>query len=302
MDAKPPPAAAAARPPRPSRLLHALRQLLRFGWIQARACTFAVALVGGIAASSLVPEAVWASFPRWLPLGRYDVLLGYGLLISVLARRLGRESSRDLTVIACCHLAGLVFELAKVRLGSWSYPEEALTKFGGVPLYSGFLYAAVGSYVCRAWHLFGLGLYRYRARAMAALALAVYANFLTHHWLPDARWLLAGLLLCATAGTRVGYTVGPQRYRMPLALAFALIGFFLWVAENAATYAGAWSYPHQLDGWEPVSLSKFAAWSLLITVLFVPAAGRFPETLAARLAAALPRRPALTSRARRGRA
>lgn len=60
---------------------------------------------------------------------------------------------------------------------------------------------------------------------------------------------------------------------MPLALSFVLIGFFLWVAENAATYVGAWSYPHQLGGWQPVPLSKFGAWALLISVTFVLVAG-----------------------------
>lgn len=63
---------------------------------------------------------------------------------------------------------------------------------------------------------------------------------------------------------------------MPLALTFVLIGFFLWIAENAATYAGAWSCPDQLDGWQPVSPAKFGAWALLISVTFVlAAAGRW---------------------------
>ena len=47
-------------------------------------------------------------------------------------------------------------ELFKVHKGSWSYPEEAYTKFFGVPLYSGFMYASVASYMCQAWHWFNL--------------------------------------------------------------------------------------------------------------------------------------------------
>src|ERR671915_305670 len=66
-------------------------------------------------------------------------------------------------------LSGLAFEVVKVALGSWNYPEPAVLKFAGVPLYGGFLYAAVGSYVCRAWHLFDLGLVRYRPRATAVV-------------------------------------------------------------------------------------------------------------------------------------
>ncbi|MGW0121225.1 DUF817 domain-containing protein [Streptomyces sp. NPDC003327] len=244
--------------------IHGIRQLLRFTVLEARCCAFAVALIGGIAASRLLPDG--------LPVARYDLLLVYGVGLTVLAWRLGWDSGRDLAVIAGCHAIGLVFELVKVRMGSWSYPEAAWTKVGGVPLYGGFLYAAVGSYVCRAWHLFDLRLTGYRPRAMALLAGAVYLNFFSHHWLPDARWALAALLLAATAGTWVRFRVGARDHRMPLALSFVLIGFFLWIAENAATYVGAWSYPHQLDGWEPVSPAKFGAWALLISVTFVLAA------------------------------
>ncbi|MEU9256809.1 DUF817 family protein, partial [Streptomyces sp. NPDC048270] len=67
----------------------------------------------------------------------------------------------------------------------------------------------------------------------------------------------------------VHYTVGKHAYWMPMPLSFVLIGFFLWLAENIATYAGAWRYPYQLDGWEPVSVQKFGAWALLVSVLCV---------------------------------
>ncbi|MEU6708865.1 DUF817 domain-containing protein [Streptomyces wuyuanensis] len=237
-----------------------MHQLLRFGMLQVRCCAFAVALLGGIALSRTLPE---------LPVARYDLVLAYGLLLTFAARRLGWESGRDTLVIAACHVVGLLFELVKVRMGSWSYPEEALTKIAGVPLYGGFMYAAVASYVCRAWHLFDLRFTGYRATATALVAGAVYVNFFSHHWLPDLRWPLAAAMVAVTAGAWVRFTVGPRRYRMPLALSFVLIGFFLWVAENAATYVGAWSYPHQLGGWEPVALTKFGAWALLISVTFV---------------------------------
>lgn len=240
-----------------------MRRLLLFGWLQARCCAFAAALLGGIAASRLLPE---------LPLARYDIVLLYGIALALLARRVGWDSARDTVVLAGCHVIGLLFELVKVQLGSWSYPEAALTKIAGVPLYGGFLYSAVGSYVCRSWHLMQLRLTGYRPRIMAVLAGAIYINFFSHHWLPDARWVLAGLMLFATIGTWVHYRVGTAQYRMPLALAFALIGFFLWIAENMATYVGAWSYPDQLDGWQPVSLAKAGAWALLISVTFVMAA------------------------------
>ncbi|TJZ54443.1 DUF817 domain-containing protein [Streptomyces piniterrae] len=236
------------------------RQLLLFAKLQSRCCAFAVALLSGVAVSALAPR---------LPVARYDLLLVYGVLLTLLFRMRGWESGRDTAVIAVCHVIGLAFELVKVSLGSWSYPEPAILKFAGVPLYGGFLYAAVGSYVCRAWRLMDLELIRYRPRATGAVAAAIYLNFFTHHWLPDVRWPLAALLIAVTAGTSVRFTVGGARYRMPLALSFTLIGFFLWLAENIATYVGAWRYPYQLHGWQPVSPEKFGAWALLISVTFV---------------------------------
>ncbi|MFJ4280539.1 DUF817 domain-containing protein [Streptomyces massasporeus] len=240
-----------------------LRQLLAFAWTQTRACAFAIALLSGVAVSTLLPE---------LPVARYDLLVVYGVLLTLVFWARGWENGQDVAVIAVCHVIGLAFELVKVSLGSWSYPEPAVLKFAGVPLYGGFLYAAVGSYVCRAWHLFDLEMVRYRPRATAWVAAAIYVNFFSHHWLPDARWVLAGLLAAVTLGTSVRFTVRGVRRRMPLALSFVLIGFFLWVAENLATLVGAWRYPYQQHGWEPVGVEKFGAWALLISVTFVLAA------------------------------
>lgn len=123
-------------------------------------------------------------------------------------------------MITAFHLIGLVFELVKVRLGSWSYPGEAFTKIGGVPLYSGFLYAAVGSYICQAWRLLELRVSDYRTWLTAAVA--IYVNFVTHHWIVDLRVPLAALLLLTAWHTSVHFTVGGRRYRMPLSLSLAL--------------------------------------------------------------------------------
>jgi uncharacterized membrane protein YoaT (DUF817 family) len=139
-----------------------------------------------------------------LPIARYDLLVVYGVLLTLLFWSRGWESGRDVVVIAVCHVVGPAFELVKVSLGSWSHPEPAVLKFAGVPLYGGFLYAAVGSYVCRAWHLLDLEPVRYRPRAMALVAAAVYAGFFTHHWLPDMRRPPAALLPAATAAPGCG--------------------------------------------------------------------------------------------------
>ena len=237
----------------------AVAQLLRFAWLEARACAFAVVIFAGLALSTVVP----------LPIARYDALLVYGVVATLAFWALRLETGREVLGTAAFHVVGLAFEVLKVRLGSWAYPEEALTKVGGVPLYSGFMYAAVGSYIARAWRLMDLRLTRYRPWPTAVLAVAIYANFVTHHFLPDVRVVLALLLVAATWRTWVHYTVGESRYRMPLALSFVLIGFFLWLAENLSTIFAAYRYPDQADGWSMVHVGKFGSWALLVVVSFV---------------------------------
>jgi uncharacterized membrane protein YoaT (DUF817 family) len=172
-------------------------------------------------------------------------------------------------VICGFHLLGLALEVFKVAQGSWSYPGEATLAVGGVPLFSGFMYAAVGSYVCQAWRTFDLRVSHFRPVATTVVAVLVYANFFTHHYVWDLRLLLAVVMLAVLRRCRVHFSVGDTRHRMPLALSFLLIGLFLWVAENAATFLGAWTYPGQVDVWEAVHTSKVGSWALLVSMSFV---------------------------------
>jgi uncharacterized membrane protein YoaT (DUF817 family) len=138
-----------------------------------------------------------------------------------------------------------------------------------VPLYSGFMYAAVGSYVCQAWRRLHLRITGYRAWATAGVAALIYLNFFTSHVIWDARLVLALALLFVTRRTWVHFTAGRQRYAMPLALSFVLIGFFLWAAENGATFLRAWQYPSQESVWTLVHAAKLGSWSLLVVVSIV---------------------------------
>ena len=56
---------------------------------------------------------------------------------------------------------------------------------------------------------------------------------------------------------------------MPLLVGWLLIALFIWLAENLGTFAHAWAYPGQEDGWEPVSPAKLGAWYLLMYISFV---------------------------------
>lgn len=237
----------------------AWRQLLRFAWIEAQCCLFAVLFFVGLALVRLVP----------LPGSPADALLMWCLAVTFGLWRVGWETRREVGVILGFHLVGLALELFKVAQGSWSYPEPGVATVAGVPLFSGFMYAAVGSYVCQAWRRFDLRITGYRPRRTAAVAGLVYLNFFTSHVVADLRVPLAVLLLAATWRTAVRFTVGRRRYAMPLALSFVLIGCFLWLAENAATLLRAWQYPSQESVWTVVHVAKLGSWSLLVVVSIV---------------------------------
>ena len=56
---------------------------------------------------------------------------------------------------------------------------------------------------------------------------------------------------------------------MPLLLGFILTGFFIWLAENIATFFNAWKYPNQKDVWAVVHIGKWTSWSLLVIMTFI---------------------------------
>jgi uncharacterized membrane protein YoaT (DUF817 family) len=103
------------------------------------------------AAMLLVPRAGVLGMPR------YDALLAMALGIQAVDG--GPAGDLDeLKAICLFHLLGFALEVFKTSSGiqSWSYPDFGYTKVFGVPLFSGFMYAAVGSYIIQAWRLLDL--------------------------------------------------------------------------------------------------------------------------------------------------
>jgi uncharacterized membrane protein YoaT (DUF817 family) len=250
-----------------SRPLHGpaawLYEFALFGFKQGWACLF-----GGLMLALLV--ATHFLYPANAALARYDflTLAAIAIQLGMLAFRL--ESWGEARVILLFHIVGTIMELFKTSAGSWAYPEAGILRIGDVPLFSGFMYAAVGSYIARVWRIFDFRYSAYPSRWMTlALAAAIYVNFFAHHWLPDIRlglFALTGLLFWRT---HVWFKPLHVHRRMPLLVGWLLVALFIWAAENIGTYANAWVYPHQKDGWSPVPLSKLGAWYLLMIISFV---------------------------------
>ncbi len=89
------------------------------------------------------------------------------------------ESIDELKAISLFHVIGFALEVFKTSSGiqSWAYPGFAYTKVLGVPLFAGFMYAAIGSYIIQAWRLLHLRVVHHPPYWMAGgIALLIYAN------------------------------------------------------------------------------------------------------------------------------
>lgn len=230
---------------------------------QAWACVFGATLL-------LAIMLVRVLYPDDLPLTRNDLLTLIAIAVQVIMLATRLEAGREVWVIVLFHVTGTVMELFKTDVGSWEYDAGGVLRIAGVPLFSGFMYAAVGSYLVRVYRLFDLGFVRYPpVWATAIVAAAIYANFFTHHWIWDLRWVLAVIVILLWGTTVMHARVWRRTIRLPVVPVFLGVAVFIWIAENIGTRFGAWQYPDQVDGWQLVSLSKLSSWGLLMIISVV---------------------------------
>lgn len=190
----------------------ALKQFITFGVQEALSCIFPVIIFGALALSKVVDVPF---------LHRYDLLLLICIAAQLFMLFSGLETKDELKVICMFHVIGLVLEIYKVHMGSWSYPEEGWSKVFGVPLYSGFMYASVASYICQAWRRLDLTITNWpRSYYTIGISALIYLNFFTHHYLIDVRWWLIVLLFLIFFKTKVYFKVNQVVYMMPVVLSF----------------------------------------------------------------------------------
>ena len=237
-------------------------EFIRFGVKQAWACLF-----GGAMVALLVGTYFW--YPHGATLARYDFifLMAVAIQISMLAFKL--ETFDEAKVIAIYHMVGTVMEIFKTGVGSWVYPGPSFFHIAGVPLFSGFMYASIGSYIARSWRLFDFRFTNHPPLwAVLSLALAIYANFFTHHYAADLRLILFAAAVLIFGRTWIYYRIHHSYRRMPLLLGLFLVALFIWIAENLGTFTRTWLYPHQVMGWSAVSVGKLGSWFLLLIISY----------------------------------
>lgn len=230
-----------------------------FFFKQGSACLFGASIL----ALLLVTSLLW--HPEWV-VARYDFLVIAAVSIQVLFLATRLETLDEAKVILFFHVTGMVMEVWKVHAGSWSYPEPGLLKIGDVPLFTGFMYASVGSYFSRSLRLFQVRIESYPPEWIAwALALAIYVNFYSHHFIWDARYVLMAATLILFGRTVLSGVNLRRRVRVPLIGLILFATLLLFIAENVGTHTGTWSYG---DGTR-VALAKAGSWYLLLYVAFI---------------------------------
>ena len=238
-------------------------EFVSFGIKQGWACIF-----GGLLLALILAPHLW--YPSNAPVSRYDFLVIAAVVIQLVLLATGLETLEEARIIFVFHVVGTVMEIFKTSAGSWIYPEENLLRIGGVPLFSGFMYAAVGSYLARVWRIFHFRFDHFPPLwQQGLLAAAIYVNFFAHHYLVDIRYTLFAACALVYWRTWVNFRPDETDRKMPLLLGFGLVALFIWFAENLGTLARAWTYPGQEAAWKLVSPAKFGSWYLLMIISFM---------------------------------
>jgi uncharacterized membrane protein YoaT (DUF817 family) len=246
-----------------SRLNGFLWEFFLFGFKQGWACLFGAIILALV----LLTKWLW---PPHAWLARYDFLFLSALAVQALLLIFRLETVREAKVILIFHIVGTLMELFKTDVGSWTYPETNFFRLGHVPLFSGFMYASVGSYLARITRILDVRYTRYpNSKVTIVLAVLIYVNFFTHHFIPDLRTLLFVAVAVIFGPTWVYYRPYRKFRRMPLLLGFGLVALFIWGAENIGTFAAVWIYPHQRHGWQLVRFGKYGSWFLLMIISFI---------------------------------
>ena len=206
-------------------------------------------------------------------INRYDFIFLAALIYQAVALLSGFERPREFIVIFLFHILATTMELFKTHpaIGSWSYPiaDSAIFVLATVPLFSGFLYSAVGSYISRAFTFLKLSYENFPAYYHLWIrAILIYLNFFTHHFIYDIRYFLFAYTIIIFFKTRVHFQVYWKERNMPFLFTVILTAIFVWIAENIGTFTNIWVYPNQIEYWKLVSFSKMGSWSLLLILSF----------------------------------
>ncbi len=219
-----------------------VREFLVFGIKQAWACLF-----GALMLAAIVATAWW--YPDGAALDRNDLLVIIAVLIQIgmLAFRL--ETGREFLVIVVFHIVGTGMEIFKTAVGSWNYAPGGVLHIGAVPCSRDSCTPPSGptSSASTASSTSASAITRRGGSPRSSprhLPQLLHPPLVARHPSRPRRGHGHRLL-----PRTMHFRVHTRTLRMPILLAFVLVAFFIWIAENIGTAAGAWLYPSQAGGW-----------------------------------------------------
>jgi uncharacterized membrane protein YoaT (DUF817 family) len=245
-----------------------MRERLIEFWYFILANAKASAFGAFLLATFLVTEVVTIPYVT-----RYDAIFLLALGYQLIALVFRFERPREFAVILLFHVLATGMELFKTNpaIGSWTYPSMSgvVFAFTTVPLFTGFLYSAVGSYISRAFLYLKLSYVNFPAQIhLWVLAVLIYVNFFTHHFIYDIRIALFAYFILVFWHTKVNFKVYKKVRAMPFLLTALLTSCAIWAAENIGTFTKIWVYPSQSVHWHVVPITKLGSWYLLLILSF----------------------------------
>lgn len=249
-----------------------LRTLIQGGALAIASALFGLLL---LLAFIITHQLVWPIAGIY----RYDALLAYALIIQLFLVYFKLETPREVWVIAIFHIMAMAMELflTHPKIGSWHYPEAAIFRIANVPLFAGFMYSAVGSFLARGLRLFDASFRHLPSLGwLGLLAILSYANFFTKFFIPDIRNILFVVSVVLFWKTKLFFQVNTQadqdickQFQLPFLPLLLVLAFIVWLAENIATFANIWRYPSQANLWHMVGWGKLGSWYLLLSLSLV---------------------------------
>lgn len=251
-----------------------LNLILRVSTLSLASALFGILL---LLAFVLTDQMNWSIYSIY----RYDALLAYALITQFFLIYFKLETPREIGIIAIFHIMAIAMELflTHPQIGSWHYPEQAIFRIANVPLFAGFMYSAVGSFLARGLRLFNVSLTNLPSLVEVILLVALsYANFFTKFFVPDIRNILFIASVILFWKTKLFFQINNEnnlqlfnckQYQLPFLPLLLFLAFLIWLAENIATFANIWRYPSQENLWQMVGWGKLGSWYLLLMLSLV---------------------------------
>lgn len=198
-----------------------------------------------------------------LNMARDDILLILAISIQAWMVKSKLLQDNELKILPLCYLFGWMLEYFNHTTPI--NPSLAVSSIHGIPLVTGFIYVAIGSYILQAWRLFSVRIRHYPPYWMAGcLTVLIYINLCTTQ---NYTGYLTACALGLYAPSIIRFKSHTQERQAPLLVSTLLIEGVSYLAESISYFnAGTnpisiWSNTHE---WQTVFLVAILTISIIV--------------------------------------